>query len=144
MRRGMKLLTIGMLAAALSSGAVASAQAATPVSLPFELPFSSDRGGIADAGGRGTGFRLLQAPGGGLRIDLLTLDTANPAGLLRIRTTPGIAIRALNSQDNALGVTVPADGRALIIETTLVLPPPGTSQFEQAGIWYGTSQHDYV
>jgi hypothetical protein len=144
MTRGTKFLIVALLSAVTSSGAVASAQAATPVSLPFELSFSSDQGGIADGGGRGTGFTVLQGPGGGLRSDLLALDTADPAGLLRIRTTPGIAYRALNSQDNGLGVTVPADGRAVILETTIVTPPTGSGRYEQAGIWYGTSQDDYV
>jgi large repetitive protein len=116
---------------------VASAAAQAPEQLPFELPFSSDRGGIA-----GTGFTLRQEPGGALLPDLLTLDTAT--GVLRIRTTPGIAIRAQDSQDNALGVTLSADQRAMILETVLLLPPSGTSRFEQAGIWYGTSQDDYV
>jgi hypothetical protein len=116
---------------------VASASAQAPEQLPFELPFSSDGGGIA-----GTGFTLRQEPGGALLPDLLTLDTA--AGVLRIGTTPGIAIRAQDSQDNALGVTLSADQRAMILETVLLLPPSGTSRFEQAGIWYGTSQDDYV
>jgi hypothetical protein len=130
------VLTLGAVWAALVAPAQACSDPActTPVNLPFELPFSSDQGGIA-----GTGFTLVDGP---LRSDLLTLDTS--AGVLRIRTTSGIAYRTANSQDNALGVAMPADGQAVILETTLVQPPEGTQNYEQAGIWYGTSQDDYV
>ena len=94
--------TIAALIVTATACPVASASAQGPEQLPFELPFSSESGGIA-----GTGFTLRQEPGGALLPDLLTLDTA--AGVLRIGTTPGIAIRAQNSQDNALGVTLSAD-----------------------------------
>ena len=115
-----------------------------PVGLPFDLPFSTDRGGVVDREGTGTGFTLFDASsrGAGLVTSGLGLDTA--AGTLRVTTTAGLAIRGVNSQDNALGVTVPADERALILETVLVAPPAGSGHFEQAGLWYGTSEDDYV
>jgi hypothetical protein len=137
-------LVAAMPATATGSVVCGAPGCTTPVSLPFTLPFSADAGGVVDRDGRGTGFTLIDesSRGSGLVPSALHLDSA--AGEFRLTTTAGIAIRRVNTQDNAIGVTVPADGRAVILETSILAPPPGSSSFEQAGLWYGLSEDNYA
>ena len=65
-------------------------------------------------------------------------------GELAITTTAGIAQGALDAQDNALGVAVGLPNGIFRIEATLVAPPAGSGAYEQAGIWFGLGQHDYI
>ncbi|MGH2948906.1 MAG: hypothetical protein ACRDPC_22075, partial [Solirubrobacteraceae bacterium] len=70
MRRRRQLQVVPLLLAPLalpgSAAARCTASACTaPVGLPFELPFSGDRGGIDDGAGTGTGFTLVDWPTAG-------------------------------------------------------------------------------
>ncbi len=114
------------------------------VDLPYELDFESNHGFLKDGFGRGTGFTYVDVPtnGTGLINNLFQLDA--PAGELRIDTTPGIMAFATNSQDNALGVGIDAPSQLSVLHTTLLDPPLGTNNYEQAGLWFGLDEDNYV
>ncbi len=113
------------------------------VDLPYQLDFEADAGGVPDAAGVGTGLRQLDPPsfGAGYIPANLAVDTG--AGLLRITTTPGIAYLDVNSQDNALGVGIPAPDQVTLLSTTLVDPPAGSGRYEQAGLWFGNDEDNF-
>jgi hypothetical protein len=137
------LMVIGTLWLATPAGAQCSPPDCGTVALPFSVNFSGDRGGLPDRNGIGTGFTIVDVPsrGAGFQQQLLGLDTA--AGRLAIETTPGIAYRALNSLDNALGVGVTPRGGAFALRTTLV-DIPVAGGYAQAGLWFGASEDEYV
>jgi hypothetical protein len=137
-------MAIGTLWLAAPAGAQCPAPGCGTVALPFSVNFSGDRGGLPDRNGIGTGFTIVDPPsqGAGFRQELLGLDTA--AGRLAIETTPGIAYRALNSLDNALGVGVTPRGGAFALRTTLVDVPAAGGGYAQAGLWFGASEDEYV
>lgn len=114
------------------------------ISLPYELDFGSDHGGIADGSGVGTGFTYVDWPSNsiGYRPELLTVDTAQ--GKLQVTTTAGIQYGANNALDNALGVGVDVPSQTTEIRALLVDPPAGTGNFEQAGLWFGNDEDDYI
>ncbi len=72
----------------------------------------------------------------------LQVDTA--AGVLKITTTAGIASGASNTQDNALGVGIDAADQISILDTTLVNLPTLVANFQQAGLWYGIDNDNYL
>ena len=131
---------------------------------PFVLHFTGTEGGLADGTGRSTGFRMvdpLSAPlttptfagVSGYEPSRLVLNPAG-SGTLAITTTAGIAFRTngtntntqttgTNSQVNALGVGV-APNQDVILQTTLLQPPAGTNNSEQAGLWFGLDEDNYV
>ncbi len=135
---------ITLAAAVLASAAPTAAAEGT--SLPVGLTFSSDAGGVRDGAGIGTGFGFVLPGAGGAayRPDLLHVD--RPAGLLRVGTTAGIAYRAENNLDNALGLDLAGGGSAVTLRAALAdvraLDQPGT--YQQAGLWVGPSQDTYV
>jgi len=114
-------------------------------SLPYRLEFNGNRGGKRAGNGIGTGFTYVSTGGrrGRFIPRFVTVDTRSP-GTLTIRTTPGIAFRTNNSQDNALGVGLVGVRGVKVVETTLINPPAGTKHFQQGGIWFGTNQDNYV
>jgi N-acetylneuraminic acid mutarotase/glucose/arabinose dehydrogenase len=114
------------------------------VALPYELTFDADHGKILDGGGVGTGFTYVDQPssGSGYVPALLHVDAA--AGTLQVTTRRGIAYQGVNSQDNALGVGIDAPSQVTRITTTLVNPPAGTGNYEQAGLWFGNDEDNYV
>jgi len=115
------------------------------VSLPYMLDFSQDHGKILDGSGTGTGFTYISQPpnGTGYIPQKLTVNTAAP-GTLKIATTNGIMFTTSNSQDNALAVGIDAPSQVSILNTTLLNVPAGTSKYEQAGLWFGNDQDNYV
>ncbi len=115
------------------------------VDLPFELDFTEDHGNLLDGAGVGTGFTWVDQPkkSTGYIPSNLAMDTTAP-GTLNITTTAGIAYQQSNAQDNAIGVGIAAPNQVSIIETTLLNPPPGEKKFEQAGLWFGTDDDNYV
>ncbi|MGE5603661.1 MAG: kelch repeat-containing protein, partial [Nitrososphaerales archaeon] len=115
------------------------------VAAPYTLDFSSDRGGLQAGNGIGTGFTWVDKPTGGGTGYLpanLAVDTA--AGVLKITTTAGAASGANNNQDNALGVGIDAADQISILDTTLVNLPSLTPNFQQAGLWYGIDNDNYL
>ncbi|MDQ3290038.1 MAG: putative Ig domain-containing protein, partial [Bacteroidota bacterium] len=137
------------------------------VSLPYMLIFDSSEGGLADKNGAKIGFTMVDAPSARLATDgtptyssvpgyepgKLTLDPSG-SGKLTITTTPGIAYlrngststttTATNSQLNALGVGVETANQDVVIETTILQPNAGTNKSEQAGLWFGLDEDNFV
>jgi glucose/arabinose dehydrogenase/N-acetylneuraminic acid mutarotase len=114
------------------------------VELPFDLNFNEDRGRLADNDGVGTGFPYIDPPdeGTGYRPELLDVNPVE--GHLDVTTTDGIAFAALNTQQNALGAGFQAPNQVTRIETTIESPPPGTGNFEQAGLYFGNDQDNFI
>ena len=115
------------------------------VDLPYQLGFSQDHGKILDAHGAGTGFTFISHPTNrdGYLPQQLTVNTAAP-GTLRLTTTSGIAYTTHNSQDNMLGVGIDAPSQISLLKTTLRDLPATSGNFEQAGLWFGNDQNNYV
>jgi hypothetical protein len=115
------------------------------VAAPYILTFAQNHGGLVDKNGVGTGFTWVDKPtagGTGYLPANLEVDTA--AGLFKITTTPGIAYLADNNQDNTLGVGIDAGAQVSVLETGLVSFPPMTGNLEQAGLWYGADNDNYL
>ncbi|WP_138475803.1 malectin domain-containing carbohydrate-binding protein [Dyadobacter bucti] len=121
--------------------------------LPFSLDFNGTEGGLTDAAGNGTGFRMVdiyssatRAAGDGSPSSALIgyepsrLAVAN--GVLTIDAHKGIAYQGNNNQINALGIGVENSG-TLIFETT-VLNPMNGSNAEQAGLWVGLGDKTFL
>ena len=120
---------------------------ALSVDLPIDLGFSVDAGGIEDKNGYGTGFTLVQPASTG---EYLPANLTVEAGQLKIVTTDGIQFRSgtlttnANSLDNGLGVAFDAASAPTRIETVVVNPPGTTNNSQQAGVWFGLNQDNYV
>ncbi len=111
-----------------------------PVDLPLALDFDGTEGALDD-----TGFTMVQPS---------TTGTYKPEhlavadGALAIEATKGIQFRVpgrstnVNSLDNGLGVGFATPGGPFRIATT-VSGPAGPNA-EQAGLWFGHSEDDYV
>lgn len=115
------------------------------VPAPYQLDWSVDHGRVRDAAGRGTGFTYVDQPSNsvGYLPQKLQLDPAAP-GTLNISSTAGIAFSTQNSQDNALAVGVDAPSYPLVIKTRLRSFPATSKQYEQAGIWFGNDEQNYI
>jgi len=113
-----------------------------PVSMPHELHFGADHGGVTDRGGVGTGFTYVDPPAGGGGYVPSRLATGD--GQLRITTGPGIAYLDANSLENALAVGVPSSARVFSVWTEIDAPPRGSGPWEQGGIWIGVDQDNYL
>lgn len=115
------------------------------VDLPYKLDFSQDHGKIDDANGVGTGFTYVDKPtnGTGYLPSNLAVDTALQ-GTLKVKTTEGIMFSSADSQDNALAVGIDAPSQVSVIETTMLNPPKGSGNYEQAGLWFGNDEDNYV
>jgi glucose/arabinose dehydrogenase/N-acetylneuraminic acid mutarotase len=115
------------------------------VDLPYELDFGGDHGKILDGNGVGTGFTHLDRPTNatGYIPQNLKMNTAAP-GTLDVTTTPGIMYQANDSQDNALAVGIAAPNQVSVLETTLLDPPAGSGNLEQAGLWFGNDEDNHV
>ena len=112
---------------------------------PYTLTFNQDHGGLADKNGVGTGFTWVDKPtAGGTGYIPANFEVETAAGLLKITTTHGIAYLADNNQDNALGVGIDAADQVSALETQLVNFPAMTGNLEQAGLWYGTDDDNYL
>jgi uncharacterized repeat protein (TIGR03806 family) len=114
------------------------------VQTPFVGNFVADAGGLADSSGIGTGFTMVlpRADGGGWVPEALLVATA--ASELVITTTPGTAQAGNDAQDNALGVGLDLPNGTFRVAATLLAPPDGSGEYEEAGVWLGVSQHDHV
>ncbi len=111
---------------------------------PYVLSFDEDHGKLPDGSGHGTGFTRVDPPasGNGWIPQLLDLDPT--AGVLRITTTAGLNYLTSNTLDNALTVGIDAPSQISVLETTLVNPPRGSGNYEQAGLLWTVDQDNYV
>ncbi len=124
--------------------------------LPVTINFSGTEGGLADKNGVATGFTMVDRPS----VPLVTPTNPNipgyepsklliSGGRLSITTTAGLSFQnpaqstLTNSQVNALGVGLRATQK-FIIQTTLLQPSAGTGKYEQAGLWFGLDEDNYV
>jgi large repetitive protein len=117
------------------------------VDLPYTLDFGSDHGKIDDQNGVGTGFTYVDPPTNGTGYIPQNLHMDTSSGLLEVTTTNGHAHQSVNSQDNALAVGIDAPSQVTRLETTLSeLPavPAGTGENQQAGLWFGNDEDNYV
>jgi large repetitive protein len=116
------------------------------VNVPYLLTFDHDHGGLKDVNNVGTGFTWVDKPTGaggtGYIPANLLMDLG--AGVLKITTTSGGASGGNNNQDNALGVGLAAANQISVLDTRLVNMPVTTGNFEQAGLWYGVDDDNYV
>ncbi|NJM08280.1 hypothetical protein HC891_22025 [Candidatus Gracilibacteria bacterium] len=135
-----------------------------PVSLPFSLDWNADAGALPDATGIGTGFTMIDPPSARLAADGPVFDGDAPgyepsklavnttAGTLTIVSNKGIMFAKpsisteTNSQINALGVGVDVGSDALELRATLFPPawPSGANSSQQAGLWFGLNEDNYV
>jgi len=129
----------------------ARAQACAPlacseirIDLPYTLDFSSDQGKIQDTNGVGTGFTYVDPPTNGTGYIPANLQVDQAAGVLNVTTTAGLAFKTSNSQDNALGVGIDAPSQVTRIETTLDSMPTASNHNEQAGLWFGNDEDNYL
>jgi N-acetylneuraminic acid mutarotase len=114
------------------------------VTMPYSQGFDRDAGGIVDGAGVGTGFTMVDpsTAGTGYVPANLAVNAAAP-GTLGITTTSGLSWASSDSQDNALGVGI-RPGRTVLLTTTLINPPAGSARYEQAGLWFGNNEDNYV
>ncbi|MBC8121172.1 MAG: PQQ-dependent sugar dehydrogenase [Gemmatimonadaceae bacterium] len=142
----MTMLFLGNLVFALPASAQCSPVACSQilVELPYQLNFSKDHGFIDDKNAVGTGFTYVDPPASGSGYQSSKLLVSLSAGTFKITTTSGLAYLGANSQVNALGVGIDAPSQLSIIDTTVVNPPAGTGKYEQAGLWFGNDQDNYV
>jgi N-acetylneuraminic acid mutarotase/glucose/arabinose dehydrogenase len=116
------------------------------VALPYALDFASDHGKIAGSAGVGTGFTYLDRPENGTGDGYVpaNLQMNTGAGELALKTTAGQAYLGANAQDNAVGVGVDAPNQVTVVTTTVLDPPVGTGGGEQAGLYFGNDQDNYL
>jgi hypothetical protein len=128
--------------------------------LPIHLTFDGNAGGLLD-----TGFTMVDPPSQRLAADGPAPSHTIPgfapellhlsAGRLTIQSTQGIQYRRPSNTDdrdsgtntllNALGVGIVADTAPLYITATLLKPAfPASANAEQAGIWFGLNDDNYV
>ncbi len=114
------------------------------VALPYVLDFTADAGHLDDKSGKGTGFTYVMPSTNTTAYVPLNIDTSFGDGLLRLSTTNGIMHLANNNQANAVGVGFAGPNQIAKISTLLVNPPSGTGKYEQAGLWFGTDENNYI
>ncbi len=112
------------------------------VRAPYTLDWSEDHRGIKDSAGAGTGFTWLDKPSAGT--GYIPSNLTISGGRLNVRTTKGLALRTVNSQDNSLAVGIDAPSAQNLITARLTSPPAATGNYEQAGVWFGNDEKNYV
>lgn len=114
------------------------------VDLPYQLTFTESQGHLMDKNGLGTGFTWVDQPSAGTGYIPDNLEMNFLDGVLNLTTTSGIQYLSNNSQDNALGVGFAAPNQITRITTQLKNVPTGTGNYEQAGLWFGTDEDNYI
>ncbi|MCK0133808.1 PKD domain-containing protein, partial [Arenibacter sp. S6351L] len=125
--------------------------------LPFSLDFDGAEGGLAN-----TGFTMVDNPSARLAEDGAVFNANVPGfepgqinfsnGNLLLTANKGIAFSSnsssteVNSQINTLGVGIDADDYGNFSITTTIINPytDSTNNSEQAGIWFGLNEDNFV
>jgi len=117
---------------------------AVKVRAPFVADFAAAATGMFDRDGNGTGLTMLlpSTAGSGYLPENLSVNRLGAE--LDITTTRGINQALVNTQDNALGVGLDLPNGNLRIEVTLLDPAAGSGNYEQAGLWFGIGDGDYL
>lgn len=139
-------VTPSIAAACAPYSTLACADVFVSTATEFSLDWAASEGGVAD-----TGFTMVlpaeNYTGPDANADALLASNLNVAsGNLVVTTTAGIKAGLANDQANALGVGFDASTSAHTVSTTVVNPswPTATADFQQAGIWFGLNDDDYV
>lgn len=112
---------------------------------PTALSFGADAGGLADKAGLGTGFTMIQPNTAADQYQPANLAVDTATKQLVVTATPGIQYRTSNNLANGLGVGLKSAGVRSTLTTTVVKPfVPATARSEQAGLWFGPDQDNYV
>ncbi|WP_190294908.1 kelch repeat-containing protein [Marinobacter sp. R17] len=114
------------------------------VSLPYQISFTESQGYLTDRNGLGTGFTWIDKPASGNGFIPENLEMNFLEGVLRLTTTSGIQYAGNNSLENALGVGFAAPNQITRISAQLLDVPAGSGNYEQAGLWFGTDQDNYI
>lgn len=114
------------------------------VSLPYQLTFTEGQGYFPDKNGWGTGFTWIDKPSNGTGFISENLEMNFYQGVLQFTTTAGIQYKDVNSQDNALAVGFAAPNQITRISTEILNLPAATGNYEQAGLWFGNNEDNYV
>jgi uncharacterized repeat protein (TIGR03806 family) len=114
------------------------------VRTPFHDGFDGTSPGLADRAGVSTGLGVVLATAAGTGHVPANLDVRSAQGELAITTGPGIAQGNLDAQDNALGVGIRLPNGVFRVEVTIEGPPAGSGAYEQAGIWFGIGQQNFI
>lgn len=117
--------------------------------IPYILNFDKTRKGVLDADGQGTGFSLVQPNKGGDEYQQSKININPSAGALTIQTTgsasSGSNYNLDNTQTNILNTQFNGGGGTFSVSTTLKGPLTYLDQsFEQAGVYFGPDQDNYV
>ncbi|MDX6556316.1 MAG: hypothetical protein QOD86_2511 [Miltoncostaeaceae bacterium] len=133
---------IGTLAAAAAAALIAGGSSANAAPIPTVLDFNAPVAGtVGDKDGEGTGFESVQPNKNGPGHLPANLDLAG--GFLSLTSTAGDTGRTVNTQANALQVTV--NGAAGYTVSALIDGPlPVTTPFQSAGIFVGPDQDNYI
>jgi hypothetical protein len=140
---------------------LACSAVAVDISQDFCLDFTGTEGGLSDNLGSDIGFTMALEPSAPLAADL-PLDPTAPgykaanlsigSSALTITATKGILFKEpgasnnTNSQINGLGVGFDANqANPYSITTTMSnIPAASGSSFQQAGLWFGLDESDYL
>lgn len=121
--------------------------------LPYNLEFNGNQGGLSDKNGQGSGFFMVAPPkeyliadgfptygeAGGFEPE--DLEIIN--GQLQANTRNGSSYSTNNGQVNMLGVGVAGNNDIFQIETKFTTGSSGTGN-SQAGIWCGWDQDNFM
>ena len=114
------------------------------VHAPYLVDFKGTPGTVIDGAGKGTGLTMILPRPSGTAYTAAGLALDATAGELAITTTAGIPHATQNDLANGLGVGLELPNASLRVAATLVNPPAGSGAYEQAGLYFGMSQRDYV
>jgi hypothetical protein len=139
-------LAAGVMLASVAAGTATASCGPLPcsqvlVGTPLALDFDKPHGGVVDGRGIGTGFTYVD---GAARGGYVPERIATGDGVLELRTDHGINYANANSLENGLAVGVAKRTEQFTVETILDAPPRGSGRWEQAGLWVGTGDDDYV
>ncbi len=114
------------------------------INLPYQLSFTESQGYYMDKNGWGTGFTWVDQPTAGTGYIQNNLEMFFLQGYLELTTTSGLNIEGVNSLDNALAVGFAAPNQITRITTQVLDIPQGTGKYEQAGLWFGNDEDNYL
>lgn len=114
------------------------------VGLPYQLSFTESQGYYMDKNGLGTGFTWVDQPTAGTGYIQNNLEMFFLQGYLELTTSSGLNIEGVNSLDNALAVGFAAPNQITRITTQVLDLPQGTGNYEQAGLWFGNDEDNYL
>ncbi len=121
----------------------------TVQAVPYILNFDKARKGVIDADGQGTGFSFVQPNKNGDEYRPGNLDLRVSSKTLSIKTTGsssnGSNYGQDNTQTNVLGTQFNGSAATFAVTTTLRGPLDYLNErFEQAGVYFGPDQDNYV